>query len=175
MKESYENVSIVLDKIKYSDHNWLLCGDLKIIGIILGMQSGNIKYPCFLCLFDSRDRSNHYKKKNWPERKSLEPGSPNVLKAPLVDVSKILVPPLHLKLGLMTQFVKALDKTGKCFEYIAKKMPTLSVAKLEADHMTKTEKAAWTSFRDVCQNFLGNKKSPNYKKMGYSFLQKHES
>nr|XP_043069770.1 uncharacterized protein LOC122322224 [Drosophila bipectinata] len=147
------------------------------------MQSGNIKYPCFLCLFDSRDRSNHYKKKNWPERKSLEPGSPNVLKAPLVDVSKILVPPLHLKLGLKTQFVKALDKTGKCFEYIAKKMPTLSVAKLEAgifdgpkirilfndgnftDHMTKTEKAAWTSFRDVCQNFLGNKKSPNYKKM----------
>lgn len=183
LKESYDNVKIVLDKIKYFDHNWLLCGDLKIIGIVLGMQSGNIKYPCFLCLFDSRDRSNHYKKKIWPERKSLEPGSPNVLKPPLVDVSKILIPPLHLKLGLMTQFVKALDKSGQCFVYMAKKMHTLSDAKLEAgifdgpkirqlfndvtftDNMTKKEHAAWSSFRDVCQNFLGNKKSPNYKKL----------
>lgn len=180
LKESYENVKIVFDKIKYSDRNWLICGDLKIIGIILGMQSGNIKYPGFLCLFDSRDRSNHYEKKKWPSRDSLEPGSPNVLQTPLVDVSKILIPPLHLKLGLMTQFVKALDKSGACYAYIAQKMPTLSDAKLEAgifdgpkirqlfndinftDHMTKTERDAWTSFKNVCQNFLGNKKSPMY-------------
>jgi len=65
------NVKIVFEKINYSEHQWLICGDLKIIGIILGMQSGNIKFPCFLCLFDSRDRENHYTKKEWPKRVSL--------------------------------------------------------------------------------------------------------
>lgn len=183
LKESYDNIKIVLEKIKYSEHQWRICGDLKIIGIVLGMQSGNIKFPCFLCLFDSRDRQNHYKKKDWTRRKSLKPGSANVVKKPLVEEKKILLPPLHLKLGLMKQYVRALDKTGDCFQYITKKMPKLSDAKLEAGifdgpqirtllkdehfiaHMTVDEKAAWTSFRKVCQNFLGNKKSHDYKKL----------
>lgn len=82
-KESYD----------HSDHNWLLCGDLKIMGVVLGMQSRKIKYLCFVCLFDTRDQSNHNKKKKWPERKSSEPGSPNVLEKPLADVSKIINPP----------------------------------------------------------------------------------
>lgn len=183
LKESYENVKIVLDKIKYSEHNWQLCGDLKIIGIVLGMQSGNIKYPCFLCHFDSRDRTNHYHKKEWPKRESLQPGCSNVIKSPLVDETKVLIPPLHVKLGLMKQFVKALDKDGKCFKYLTVKMHKLSDAKLEAgifdgpqiralfndvsftNHMTDIEKAAWISFRQVSQNFLGNNKSPDYKKL----------
>jgi len=87
------------------------------------MQSGNIKYPCFLYLFDNRDRQNHYKKKEWTQRKSLKPGSANVIKEPLVEERKILLPPLHLKLGLMKQYVRALNKTGHCFQYIAKKCP----------------------------------------------------
>jgi len=140
------------------------------------MQSGNIKYPCFLCLFDSRDRQNHYKKKEWTQRKSLKPGSANVIKESLVEERKILLPPLHLELGLIKQYVRALNKTGDCFQYIAKKMPKLSESKLEAAifdgpqirtlfnddnfiaDMTDVEKAAWTSFRKVCQNFLENKK-----------------
>lgn len=50
LKESYKNIKIVLEKIKYSEHQWKIYGDLKIIGMIFGMQSGNIKYPCFLSL-----------------------------------------------------------------------------------------------------------------------------
>ncbi|GFX99059.1 hypothetical protein TNCV_4810071 [Trichonephila clavipes] len=34
----------------------------------------------------------------------------------LVDPKKILFAPLHIKLGLMKQFVKALDKEGECFK-----------------------------------------------------------
>jgi len=59
-------------------------------------------------------------------------------------------------------------------------MPKLSDSKLEADifdgpqirtlfndenfiaHMTDVEKAVWISFRKVCQNFLGNKKSQDF-------------
>jgi len=39
-------------------------------------------------------------------------GEKNVIAEPLVDRSKIILPPLHIKLGLMKQFVKALDKDG---------------------------------------------------------------
>lgn len=51
LKETYENLGIVLDQIKYSD--------LKIATLLLGQQSGFTKYPCCLCLWDSRDRKNH--------------------------------------------------------------------------------------------------------------------
>ena len=181
LKESYENVEYVLDKIRYKEHNWQICGDLKIITILLGQQSGFTKYPCFLCLWDSRDRENHYVKKNWQSRAQLVPGSYNILKLPLIDPSKVLLPPLHIKLGLMKQFVKALDKGEKCFKYLVERFPRLSEAKLKEgifdgpqirkmfndekfiDTMNDLEKAAWLSFRDVCQNFLGNNKSDDYK------------
>jgi len=50
LKESYEEIRLVLNKIKYAEHKWLVCEDLKILTIILGQQSGYTKYPCFLCL-----------------------------------------------------------------------------------------------------------------------------
>ena len=75
--------------------------DLKIVTILLGQQSGFTKHPCLLCLWDSRDRKNRYKKQKWPERISFKPGSKNILQKPLVDPMKILLLPLHIKLGLM--------------------------------------------------------------------------
>lgn len=66
LKESYENMKYVLEKIKYTEHKWQVCRNLKIIFIILGQQSGFVKYSCFLCLWDSRDCQNHYWKKEWP-------------------------------------------------------------------------------------------------------------
>lgn len=131
IKEEYNNVKMLLDKVKYENHKWLICGDLKIITMLLGQQSGFTKEPCFLCLWNSRDRANHYSKKVWPERVSFEPGSHNIINQSLVDPQKILIPPLHIKLGLMKQFVKALDKDGQCFMYIGQKFPTISDAKLK--------------------------------------------
>lgn len=130
IKEEYKNVKMLLDKVKYAKHKWLICGDLKITSIILGQQSGFTKEPCFLCLGNCRDRANHVKK-YWPERESFEPGSNNIINQQLVDAWKILLPSLHIKLGLMKQFVKALDKDGKRFAYIGRKFPSVSDAKLE--------------------------------------------
>lgn len=79
LKELYENLEFVLDKIKYDDHKWITCSDLKIISMLLGQQGGYTKFPCFLCEWDSRDRENHWIKKDWPKRASLEPGTKNVL------------------------------------------------------------------------------------------------
>jgi hypothetical protein len=60
----------------------------------------------------------------------FEPGSKNILGKSLVNPKKILLLPLHIKLGIMKQFVKALPKTEDCFKYCCKKFPHLSEAKL---------------------------------------------
>ncbi|GFY26702.1 uncharacterized protein TNCV_2880301 [Trichonephila clavipes] len=104
LKECYENLEFILNKLSYSDHKWTICGDLK----------------------DSRDRKQHYVKQTWPVRKALIPGVKNVERQSLVDPKKILFPPLHIKLGLMKQFVKALDKEGECFKYLCEQFPGLS-------------------------------------------------
>ena len=38
MKESYENMKLLLGKIKYDEFKWELCGDLKVVALLLGMQ-----------------------------------------------------------------------------------------------------------------------------------------
>jgi|GEM_PF-5293149 len=40
----------------------------------------------------------------------MTPGSNNVINKFLVEPSKVLLPQLHIKLGLIKQFVKAFDK-----------------------------------------------------------------
>lgn len=50
LKEDYCNISLVLNKIKYNDHNWQTCVDFKMVNIILSQQSGNAKFSCFICL-----------------------------------------------------------------------------------------------------------------------------
>ncbi|XP_069681252.1 cytochrome P450 4C1-like [Periplaneta americana] len=62
---------------------------------------GYTKFCCYLCKLDSRDKSNHYVKKNWPKRESLNPGQDNVLHQPLGHdtVAAAINASLHL-LGL---------------------------------------------------------------------------
>ncbi|GFX49455.1 uncharacterized protein TNCV_3342331 [Trichonephila clavipes] len=116
LKECYENLEFILNKLSYSDHKWTICSDLKVISMLLGQQSGYTKFPCFLCEWDSHDRKQHYVKQTWPIRKALIPGVKNVERQSLVDPKKILFPPLHIKLGLMKQFV-ALDQWFSNFNY----------------------------------------------------------
>ena len=40
--------------------------------------------------------------------------------------------------------------------------------------LTEVEKAAWNSFKSVVKNFLGNKKSDNYKEIVENLLQNYE-
>jgi hypothetical protein len=126
--QKVENLELVLTKIGYTAHDWMICGDLKVLCMLLCQQAGYTKYPCFMCEWDSRTRSQHWEQKHWTLRTSLEPGSKNILRKSLVDPKKILLPPLHIKLGIMKPFVKAFSKTGNCFKYLCKKFPHLSEA-----------------------------------------------
>ena len=130
LKESYDNMELLLEVIKYSEYQWSLCGDLKVIGLLMGMQAGFTKYCCFLCLWDSRAVSQHYKQKDWGSRNTFVPGENSLKENPLVDMNKVLLPPLHIKLGLMKNFVKALHKNGAAFQHLSL-FPGLSAAKLK--------------------------------------------
>jgi len=59
-------------------------------------------------------------------------GGQNVINGTLVARDRIILPPLHIKLGLMKQFVKALNEDGLCIEYIAHKLPGRTIEKLKA-------------------------------------------
>lgn len=45
-------------------------------------------------------------------------GTKNVISKQLVNRNRIILPQLHINLGLMKQFVHALDEDGACFRYI---------------------------------------------------------
>ena len=192
LKETYDAVKLVLLKIKYDEHSWQICVDLKMVNFLLGQQSGFTKFPCFLCHWDSRARAEHWERKEWPKRDVMVVGEKNVIAEPLVDRSKIIFPPLHIKLGLMKQFVKALDKDGECFKYICNAFPGLSIDKKMAGvfdgpqirklikdnqfltSMDPVEFDAWSSFVLVVKNFLGNDKAENYVELVDSMLESYK-
>ena len=189
MKETYENMKTILDRIKYSKHEWVICGNLKVLSMLLGKQCGNTKYLCFLCLWDSRARQDHRVKRKWPSREVFVLGEKNIKNVPLVNREKVLLPPLHIKLGLMKQFIKALDKEGECFKYLCTKFPRLTYEKIKASIFDgpqirqllkdlafistkkKEELNAWKAFSDVVKNIPRSIKSPDFCKLFESLLQ----
>jgi len=84
---------------------------------------------------DSRGKKNHYVNKLWPKRTSLTPGEKNVVNPSLVLPVKIYLPPLRIKLDLMKNFVKGVDKTGRGFEYVRNKFPNVSDAKSRREYL----------------------------------------
>ena len=78
---------------------WNICADLKVIALSLGLQ---LRYTKFLvtCVSGRADKAHHYVKRIWPARKILEPGHRNVKHHSLVESSRVLLPPLHIKVGL---------------------------------------------------------------------------
>lgn len=153
----------------------------------MGIQSGNVRYPCFLCTFHSRKRDEHYIKKHWPARDDYDVNQEwNIINEKLVDPKDIIFPPLHIKLGLMTQFVKTLvekNTTTPPIEYLRNKFPTLSEAKIDGgiftgpdidkilsdngfyDVLEENHKKAFLALKDVIQKFLGNERAPNFKEL----------
>ena len=85
-----------------------------------------------LCLWDSRAKNEHWIREQWPKRNECTVGEKNILNQSLVSPDKVLLPPLHIKLGLMKQYVKSLDKGGECFKYICQKFSFLSHEKIKA-------------------------------------------
>lgn len=89
MKETHESVELILKLINYSNHNWDICGDLKVVALLLSLQLGYTEHMSFLCLWNSCDDNNHYKVKQWSSRVEHTVCPYNVLHASLVDPLKV--------------------------------------------------------------------------------------
>jgi len=121
------------------------------------------------------------------------PGEKWVRNRPLFDKNKILLPPLHIKLGLMKNFIKAVNKRCTGFEFLRKKFLKLSDAKLKegvfiglqihdiinddlSEHqLMETEKSAWLTFKVVFLNFPGNVQAKNYKELVEDLLNAYQT
>ena len=91
----------------------------------------------------------------------------------LVPPNKVLLPPLHFKLGLTNQFVKSFDNESSALQYLHTKFPKLSfekfvlvfllaykLKKIQSDSyfdsiLSIKEKGAWKSYKiwTNCGNF----------------------
>lgn len=185
LKETYKVMKDMMDLIHYNRYEFKVVADFKVISILMGLQGGNTKYPCFLCLYDSRDYSHHFTTSTWPARTEHIAHRYNVVQEKLVNSENIIVPPLHIKLGIMTQFIKAIGRQGneEAIDYLDAMFPRLSRYKIEEgifvgpqirkalhsdgfkEHLTLDQKTAWESFEAIIDGFLGNHKSDNHREL----------
>ena len=120
------------------------------------------------------------------------PGELRLKENPLVDMNKVLLPPLRIKLGLMKNFVKALHENGAAFQHLSTVFPGLSAAKLKGgifvgpqirevlkdtdfeELLNLKELRAWEAFKSVCSGFLGNTRVPDYQACIEKLLKSYE-
>jgi len=129
------------------------------------------------------DGKNHFIRKQWPARTQATLGRYNIKNMPLGDPNKILLPPLHIKLGLMKTSVKELGKReGRglkfpqdLFGYL-KPLPSWRKMCLTAlrfavyyavlrplkRHSTHLKLKLGMLFCEFVSNFLGNNRSEDY-------------
>ncbi|GFU91697.1 uncharacterized protein TNCV_3579491 [Trichonephila clavipes] len=94
--KEYANIAKVMETIKYQDHKWFICVDLKMVNFVWGHQGGYTKFHCFMCLWDSHDKQHHWSQKVWPVREELKVGTKNVINTTLVSRDRIILPTLHI-------------------------------------------------------------------------------
>lgn len=124
--ERREVIEQVLDKIKYNLHQWKVCSDLKMVAVFLGITGGNAKYPCFICQWDHGSKYDKYNDPAFVFRGEPEVGKFGQKYMPLIDRKKVMIPPLHVKLGVVTNFLKTLtdnkqllkDQNTPTFDYL---------------------------------------------------------
>ena len=97
----------------------------------MSIQTGFTNYGCFLCHWDSQAVFQHYKQKDWGSRSTLVTGEHIVKENPLVNMNKMLLPILHIELGLIKNVMKALDKISAAFQHLSAIFPGLSATKLK--------------------------------------------
>lgn len=99
------------------------------VGTSLGSPSIHAFYACGI----SRDTVQHYTENDWPVQEELIPCRiTNIINKPLVDQDRTLFPLVHIKLGLIKQFTKTLDKNCGCITYLCQAFPGLMMEKLKA-------------------------------------------
>lgn len=184
-KEEYDTIKLMLQLMKYDQYKWKTCCDLKMVAIISGIKKAYSKHQCFLCTWEGRKDDLHYIDHIWQMREDRVIGEYSIVLEPLIEAAYIIIPPLHVKLGLIKNFLKALYRTNPdILEYLTEFFKTqLSAAKVKEGglngkqleklfkntefigKLSPLEKRAFKGIRKVSENFLGNKRADNYKEI----------
>ena len=106
LKEFYDNMELLLEAIKYSEYQRLLvflwiCKRASQRTVVFSVSGIVELYPSITS------------RRTGGSKSTFVPGEHSLKENPLVDMNKVLLPPLHIKLGLMKNFVKALPKKKK--------------------------------------------------------------
>ncbi|KAJ4446378.1 hypothetical protein ANN_13074 [Periplaneta americana] len=125
-------------------------------------------------------------------RQGYIPAEHNIKYPLLVQREKIFIPPLHIQLGPIKKFVKALDKNGEAFQYLKTLFPKISDDKLKEGifvalqirkllkdsifekRLNPKEFPAWKSFASVVKGYLGNHKAENYRELLETLLRNYK-
>lgn len=134
LKECYATMQLILENISYKEHLWKICCDLKVVNILQGIKGGWPKHYCFICCWDTRAKVDHYSH-TWEKRESgVKDVALGMTAEPLInDVNKILLPPLHIKLGITKKFVETIVRNNEAaFDCLKAIFPKLSDQKIKA-------------------------------------------
>lgn len=197
LTEKYEDVEKALQIINYEQHQWEVIADLKLLNVLCGVGTASSRYPCVLCTWYGTHRKNLDKQyfqsevmPRWLAQGGV--GSFSSVHESLIKLSKVIIPPLHTKLGLISQFVKKLDPESDAFTFLQQLFNRKSAAKLAAgifngpeirkllknssqfcQFLNPVEKAAFLSFESICKNFLGKHRSSNYKTIAKELVENY--
>ena len=159
-----------------------------MVNVLLGQQSGFTTYPCFLCMWIVGTVLNITQRKTGLCRRNRCLAKKGTSSTTLSWTETIFFLSLHIKLGLIKQFPKALFKDCHCFPYLYQAFPELIMEKLKAgifdgpqirmlirdpefeNSINEVELAAWKGFVLVVKNFLGNNKARNYAELVNNML-----
>lgn len=120
---SYSTYEINIEFNKNKDYNWELRADLKLIAILLGLRGGFTKHCCFFCMWDRR------------VVKYTVVCFQKILRetVPLMDPKNSIKPPLHINLGSIKLFLKAMTEEGDGFLYFETVLSKTSDTKFQEE------------------------------------------
>lgn len=201
--ENRENLKLILERINYNQHKWRVCSDLKVVGILIGLQKGgNINFPCFRCVWNHSTTMKHlhYTDRVWEKRPEIPKTNEYSIEHEhyLVHPDNIIIPALHIQLGLCTQIIislhkrpddekhAAMNRLYKLFERRKTKGKIdcgifngpeirLMLKDVELENfLPKKFKTAWQRYRALVDGFFGNYKDPNYRQNVTDFIKSCE-
>lgn len=133
--ESYATVQKVFNDLKYSEHQWKICADFKMLQILMGLRSGgNIRHPCIFCEFHAQSKER-FDKIDWKYRDTFTVGAFSVQNPPLAQSNQIVLPVLHIKLGIFKQYIKYLNNEA-ALQSLISIFPRTTATKLHSGILT---------------------------------------
>jgi len=96
------------------------------------MQNGFTKFYCFLYEWNSLATHGLSSIEGWTQHEQFQPGQTKISETSSWYIQrKLYLPPLHIKLGMMKNFVSAVGHNVKEFQYLQHKFPQVSESKIK--------------------------------------------